>query len=150
MEALTPRERLVAVLRDHALVIGEVTLTSGAIAQYYVDAKRAILRPDGFAALSEQTPGQVRKEIVADEVRRITILPGTPSVSLNETDAFVPSALGSLPYFHVDEPLADTLKRVITAGGTVVDPTEERPGYGYFALVLDSEGNGITLHSAES
>jgi hypothetical protein len=28
------RERLVAALREHALVIGEVTLTSGATAQY--------------------------------------------------------------------------------------------------------------------
>jgi orotate phosphoribosyltransferase len=46
------RERLVAELRAHALVIGEVTLTSGARAQYYVDAKRAILRPAGFAAVS--------------------------------------------------------------------------------------------------
>ena len=46
-----PRERLVAELREHALVIGEVTLTSGATAQYYVDAKRAILRPEGFRAL---------------------------------------------------------------------------------------------------
>jgi orotate phosphoribosyltransferase len=45
------RETLVAALREHALVIGEVTLTSGAVAQYYVDAKRAILRPAGFAAL---------------------------------------------------------------------------------------------------
>jgi orotate phosphoribosyltransferase len=34
-------------------VIGEVTLTSGANAQYYVDAKRAILRPEGFTALGE-------------------------------------------------------------------------------------------------
>lgn len=42
---------LVAELREHALVIGEVVLTSGATAQYYVDAKRAILRPAGFAAL---------------------------------------------------------------------------------------------------
>src|ERR687895_308594 len=40
-------------LREHALVIGEVTLTSGRTAQYYVDAKRAILRPAGFAALGE-------------------------------------------------------------------------------------------------
>ncbi len=48
-----PRERLVAALREHALVIGEVTLTSGRTAQYYVDAKRAILRPDGFRALGE-------------------------------------------------------------------------------------------------
>jgi orotate phosphoribosyltransferase len=46
------REQLVAELREHALVIGQVTLTSGAVAEYYVDAKRAILRPRGFAALA--------------------------------------------------------------------------------------------------
>jgi Orotate phosphoribosyltransferase len=39
------RETLLAELREHALVIGEVTLSSGQKAQYYVDAKRAILRP---------------------------------------------------------------------------------------------------------
>jgi orotate phosphoribosyltransferase len=53
------RERLVAELREHALVIGEVTLTSGAVAQYYVDAKRAILRPAGFAALAELLAAQI-------------------------------------------------------------------------------------------
>jgi orotate phosphoribosyltransferase len=47
------RGRLVAALREHALVIGEVTLTSGATARYYVDAKRAILLPAGFLALGE-------------------------------------------------------------------------------------------------
>jgi orotate phosphoribosyltransferase len=47
------RERLVAELREHALVIGEVTLTSGVCADYYVDAKRAILRPPAFLALAE-------------------------------------------------------------------------------------------------
>ena len=50
---LDARETLIAELRRHALVVGEVTLTSGATAQYYVDAKRAILRPAGFAALGE-------------------------------------------------------------------------------------------------
>jgi orotate phosphoribosyltransferase len=45
--------RLAEELRDHALVIGEVTLTSGLKAQYYVDAKRAILRRAGFLALGE-------------------------------------------------------------------------------------------------
>ena len=50
---MSARERLVSELREHALVIGEVTLTSGGTAQYYVDAKRAILRPDGFRALGE-------------------------------------------------------------------------------------------------
>jgi orotate phosphoribosyltransferase len=48
-----PAERLVAALREHALVVGEVTLTSGRKAEYYIDAKRAILRPEGFAALGE-------------------------------------------------------------------------------------------------
>jgi orotate phosphoribosyltransferase len=52
-------ERLVAELRAHALVIGEVTLTSGARAAYYVDAKRAILRPAGFLALSTLLAAQV-------------------------------------------------------------------------------------------
>src|ERR1700693_2997598 len=53
------RRRLIEQLREHALVIGEVTLTSGARAQYYVDAKRAILRPVGFAALSALVAGYV-------------------------------------------------------------------------------------------
>jgi len=44
---------LVAELRAHALVVGEVTLTSGATASYYVDAKRAILMPAGFRALGD-------------------------------------------------------------------------------------------------
>lgn len=47
------RDRLIAELREHAVVLGEVTLTSGVKAQYYVDAKRAILRPAGFHALGE-------------------------------------------------------------------------------------------------
>jgi orotate phosphoribosyltransferase len=46
------RRRLVEELREHALVIGEVVLTSGATAQYLIDAKRAILLRPGFSALS--------------------------------------------------------------------------------------------------
>lgn len=47
------KETLVAELREHALVLGEVTLTSGRKASYYVDAKRAILRQPGFGAVGE-------------------------------------------------------------------------------------------------
>ncbi|HET9104588.1 MAG TPA: phosphoribosyltransferase family protein [Solirubrobacteraceae bacterium] len=52
------RDRLLAALREHALVIGEVTLTSGATAQYLIDAKRAILRRDGFDPLAELVAAQ--------------------------------------------------------------------------------------------
>ncbi|MGH2924045.1 MAG: orotate phosphoribosyltransferase [Solirubrobacterales bacterium] len=55
------RDTLLAELREHALVIGEVTLSSGATAQYYVDAKRALLRPAGFRAAGE---------LIADEATR--------------------------------------------------------------------------------
>ncbi len=54
----TARTRLLSELREHALVIGEVVLTSGAKAQYLVDAKRAILRPQGFNALAELVAAQ--------------------------------------------------------------------------------------------
>jgi orotate phosphoribosyltransferase len=47
------RQTLLAELREHALVIGEVVLSSGQTAQYYVDAKRALLRPPAFRAVGE-------------------------------------------------------------------------------------------------
>jgi orotate phosphoribosyltransferase len=52
------RQRLIALLREHALVLGEVVLTSGATASYYVDAKRATLLPEGFTAMGELVAGQ--------------------------------------------------------------------------------------------
>ena len=54
------REVLVAELREHALVIGTVILTSGRTAEYLVDAKRAILRPAGFLALATLVADQAR------------------------------------------------------------------------------------------
>jgi orotate phosphoribosyltransferase len=47
------RETLLAELREHSLILGEVTLSSGAIAQYYVDARRTLMRPAGFRAAGE-------------------------------------------------------------------------------------------------
>src|SRR5215217_286874 len=57
---MSARDRLIEELRDHAVVVAEVVLTSGATAQYYVDAKRAILRPDGFRALAELVAERAR------------------------------------------------------------------------------------------
>jgi orotate phosphoribosyltransferase len=55
------KQTLVEELRRHALIVGEVRLTSGAVAQYYIDAKRAILRPEGFRALAELVAGYARQ-----------------------------------------------------------------------------------------
>src|SRR5947209_16448365 len=55
------REQLLGELREHALVIGEVVLTSGRTAQYLVDAKRAILLRPGFDALAVLVAEQARE-----------------------------------------------------------------------------------------
>ena len=47
------KRTLLGELREHSLVLGEVTLASGAKAQYYVDARRTLLRPTGFRAAGE-------------------------------------------------------------------------------------------------
>jgi hypothetical protein len=97
----------------------------------------------------ENVFGQARTEIITDGHRRIVIFPGPPNVSLNETADFVPTIEGSIPYFHVDEPFAVALNRVTGNGGKMIDPTEERGSNGFFALVADSEGNAVTLHSTQ-
>jgi orotate phosphoribosyltransferase len=47
------RLELARGLAEHALVIGDVVLSSGAKASYYVDAKRTILRQPWFDALGQ-------------------------------------------------------------------------------------------------
>lgn len=94
--------------------------------------------------------GHEATEIIEQEVRRITILPspeGQASVSLNQTRNFEPSSKGVLVYFDVDESLDAVLSRVEAVGGKIVDGRTQRGEYGYFAIILDSEGNALTLHS---
>ena len=59
-------------------------------------------------------------DIIADEVRRITILPtadGAANVSLNQTANFAPSDQGTLAYFSVEGDLSETLEKIEAAGG---------------------------------
>src|SRR3954449_11813135 len=48
---MSARDSMIDELSEHAVIVGDVVLTSGRTAQYYVDAKRAILRPVGFRGL---------------------------------------------------------------------------------------------------
>ena len=57
---MSARDRLIEELRAHAVVVGDVVLSSGRTAQYYVDAKRAVLRPAGFGALGELVAERAR------------------------------------------------------------------------------------------
>jgi orotate phosphoribosyltransferase len=66
------RQVLLAELRQHALVTGEVTLASGQRASYYVDAKRALLRPPGFRAVGELLAATAR-DLGAEAVGGMTM-----------------------------------------------------------------------------
>jgi len=97
-----------------------------------------------YEAVFEHAP----TDVLDDGTRAITVVDGQPTVSLNRTEGFRPSADGSLPYFHLDGPLDAALARVVEHGGRVVEPVTARGDLGLFALVADSEGNAFYLHAA--
>jgi hypothetical protein len=57
------------------------------------------------------------------------------------------SASGMLVYFNVDGRIQEALSRVEPLGGTVVEPLHPIGPHGFRAIILDSEGNRIALHS---
>src|SRR3954451_12159200 len=62
-------------------------------------------------------------------------------------DGREPSANGSLVYLDVAGKLQEVLDRVPPAGGEVALPLTEIGGeYGYYAYILDTEGNKVGLY----
>ena len=58
-----------------------------------------------------------------------------------------PSAGGLLVYFNVDGRLEDAAGKVEPLGGKILEPVHPIGPGGFRAVVLDSEGNRIALHS---
>ena len=55
---------------------------------------------------------------------------------------------GPLIYLNGNPDLQQVLDRVVAAGGSIMVPkTEISPEYGFMAVIIDSEGNRIGLHS---
>jgi hypothetical protein len=57
-----------------------------------------------------------------------------------------PSTKGTLVYFS-SEDLANELALVVEAGGSIIVPKTNIGEFGFFAQIIDSEGNKIGLHS---
>lgn len=62
-----------------------------------------------------------------------------------------PSATdGPLIYLNGEPDLQQVLDKVVGAGGSIMVPkTEISPEYGFMAVILDTEGNRIGLHSSK-
>ena len=63
-------------------------------------------------------------------------------------DAGAVSRGGILVYFNTDGRIRDAVTEVEKNGGQVLKDTHAIGPHGYRAIVLDSEGNRIALHSA--
>jgi orotate phosphoribosyltransferase len=132
----SPEQTLLAELREHSLVIGEVTLSSGATAQYYVDARRAILRPAGFRAAGELIAN------AAVEARATAVGgPVMAAIPLACAAIAVPAGAGLLGFFVRKERKSHGLQRwvegpvetgarclvvedTVTTGGSTVEAIE--------------------------
>ncbi len=91
----------------------------------------------------------VRLEMAAGELNGIFPYeqPGVGG-ALVLRDGFKPGANGGLIYFNLNGDLDAAAERAVRAGGTLVMPPSEPFPFGRIAIVVDSEGNHIGLHSA--
>lgn len=65
-------------------------------------------------------------------------------------DFYTPSDNGSLIYLNCQPDLSIVLDRVENAGGKIImNKTMVAPDLGFWALIKDSEGNRVALHSME-
>jgi predicted enzyme related to lactoylglutathione lyase len=63
-------------------------------------------------------------------------------------DNYTPSRHGALIYLNCQPDLQIVLDKVEQAGGKIILPkTQIAAGNGYRAIILDSEGNQVALHS---
>jgi len=58
-----------------------------------------------------------------------------------------PSAVGTVIYINASPSIRDVLDRVEPAGGQVISSEQLFGPVGFIAMILDSEGNKIGLHS---
>ncbi|OYQ33246.1 hypothetical protein CHU92_12675 [Flavobacterium cyanobacteriorum] len=72
------------------------------------------------------------------------------SGALVQYDFTSPGRSGALVYFAASPDVATMLGRVLAAGGNIIrERTEIAPGFGYYALFEDSEGNTLALQGME-
>jgi len=159
------RQLLLRELREHALVIDDVTLSSGQKAGYYVDARRALLRPAGFRAVGELIAA------AADDIGAVAVGgPVMAAIPLACAAIAVPAGNGLVGFFVRKERKEHGLQRwvegpvtagdrclvvedTVTTGGSTAGAIERirEEGLevaGVLAVVDRSAGGGERLEAA--
>ena len=80
---------------------------------------------------------------------QMAMLPAEDGVGggLVQGEGYVPSTEGAVVYLNAGEDLAVALGKVEGAGGKILVPKTDIGENGFFAYILDSEGNKVGLHS---
>ena len=74
--------------------------------------------------------------------------PGEATGAIIVREGVTPGSGGTTIYLKAGNDLSIALGRVEAAGGKVVFPkTFIKEGFGYFAIMIDAEGNSVGLHS---
>ncbi|NJN33612.1 MAG: VOC family protein [Saprospiraceae bacterium] len=68
------------------------------------------------------------------------------SGALVEKANFVPSSNNTVVYFETADCIAEE-KRIVAAGGKVVQPKMNIGDFGFVSIFIDTEGNTVGLHS---
>lgn len=67
--------------------------------------------------------------------------------AITKMDGWTPGAGGTLVYLNVEGELDGVLSRVPSAGGAVLKPRMSIGEHGFIAIIKDTEGNPVGLHS---
>jgi predicted enzyme related to lactoylglutathione lyase len=67
--------------------------------------------------------------------------------SITKMNGISPGLGGTLVYLNVEGDLDAVLKRIPSAGGSVIKPRTSIGQHGFIAVFKDTEGNSVGLHS---
>ena len=90
----------------------------------------------------------VTQSIMGNEMAFLHASEGGVGGAIVAGEGYEPSAKGTLPYLNGGDDLANVLNRVQDAGGEVMMPkTQISEEIGFMAIIKDTEGNKVALHS---
>jgi uncharacterized protein len=90
----------------------------------------------------------LRREMIGDELAIFPSEQTGVSGCVMHGENSKPSAQGTVVYLNAEPSIDTVLNRVTTAGGKIVVPkTALPPGMGFFAHIMDTEGNRVGLHA---
>ena len=90
----------------------------------------------------------IRENMLGAQMGIFPANPGEATGAILARDGVTPGTTGTTIYLKAGNDLSAALGRVHVSGGKILHPkTFIKEGWGYFAIIFDTEGNTVGLHS---